>query len=141
MALTTKVRLNTQALAGTLTNTEVAATASIVESKLAFNTTSGHDHDGTNSKLIAVGALSGHWVYNEIPTGTVNGTNTVFTLAATPVVSSGIAASLDIYLNGVHLQPGTSNSHNDYFINGNAVVTTTFTPTSGDLILASYFKP
>ena len=36
-------------------NGEVNANANIEESKLAFNTTTGHDHDGTNSKALASG--------------------------------------------------------------------------------------
>jgi len=67
-----KIRLSTQALAGSATETviassaittdkiatsavvneKVATNAGIVESKLAFSTTAGHHHDGTNSRLI-----------------------------------------------------------------------------------------
>lgn len=41
---------------GGVTNTNVNASAAIAESKLAFDTSAGHDHDGTDSKLIALGA-------------------------------------------------------------------------------------
>lgn len=40
---------------GGISNANVAADAGIVESKLALNTATGHDHDGVNSKAIARG--------------------------------------------------------------------------------------
>lgn len=140
MAITTKIRGNTQIIAGSITNTEINAAAGITEGKLSFSSTGGHDHNGTNSTLIAAANITTHFVYNEIPTGTINSSNTVFTLANVPLVSSGIACSLNFYLNGLCLQPGTSNTHKDFFINGNAVVTTTFAPTTDDIILVSYLK-
>lgn len=140
MPITTKVRGSTQIQAGTITNTEISATASIAESKLLFNTSTGHDHDGTNSKLIAGSALGSHLIYNEVPSGTINGTNTVFVLANVPVASSGTGASLAVYLNGIHLQLGTGTGNKDAFINANATVTTNFIPESGDLILVDYLK-
>lgn len=39
---------------GGLTNANVNASAAIAESKLAFDTSAGHDHDGSNSKSIAL---------------------------------------------------------------------------------------
>jgi hypothetical protein len=38
---------------GSITNANVNAAAAIAESKIAFDTSAGHDHDGTDSKLIA----------------------------------------------------------------------------------------
>lgn len=46
---------------GNITNTNVNASAAIVESKIAFNLTTGHDHDGTDSKLISFGASVRHY--------------------------------------------------------------------------------
>jgi hypothetical protein len=140
MAITTKIRGNTMIIAGTITNAEINASAAIVESKIAFTNSGGHNHDGSNSTALASTAITSHFVYNEIPTGTINSSNTLFTLANTPSDSAGIDCSLDLWLNGVHLQPGTSSTHNDYFISASAIVTTTFAPTTGDIILASYMK-
>jgi hypothetical protein len=42
---------------GTIVNADINASAAIAESKVAFNTTSGHDHDGTDSKAITVNTL------------------------------------------------------------------------------------
>lgn len=140
MALTTMIRGNTQIKSGTITNAEINATASIVESKIFFATGTGHDHDGTNSKTISASAITSHIIQNEVPSGTINGTNTVFVLANTPTDSAGVDASVSVYLNGLHLRPGTSNTDQDYFINANATITTTFIPAVGDVILVDYVK-
>lgn len=39
---------------GSITNANISASAAIAESKLAFNTSTGHDHDGTDSKEISL---------------------------------------------------------------------------------------
>lgn len=47
---------------GSISNANISNTAGIAESKLDFDTTSGHDHDGTDSKkvdLSAPGAIGG----------------------------------------------------------------------------------
>jgi hypothetical protein len=66
----------------------------------------------------------------EVPSGAINGSNTVFTLAFTP----SPAGSLELYLNGLRLDAGV-----DYSLSANTV---TFfvgsTPQAGDLLLASY---
>ncbi len=70
-------------------------------------------------------------VANETPTGAVNSTNTAFTVAFAPAVSS-----LELFLNGQLLEPGTGN---DYTITG-AAITTLFVPTTGDKLRAYYTK-
>jgi hypothetical protein len=70
-------------------------------------------------------------VSNETPAGAINGANTSFTLAATPTNTS-----LQLYLNGLLLDPG---SGNDYTITANTV-TTSFTPEAGDKLRAFYIK-
>ena len=76
------------------------------------------------------GAAGSSFADAEVPTGTVNGSNAVFTLAATP----SPAGSLELYRNGLLERQGA-----DYQISGNVV---TFfvasVPQSGDLLLASY---
>jgi len=66
----------------------------------------------------------------EVPTGAVNGANTVFTLAFPP----SPPASLELFLNGLRMRSGA-----DYQLSGNTV---TFfvasTPQTGDLLLAAY---
>lgn len=46
------------------------------------------------------------WVTNEIPTGTINGSNKVFTLAGTP----NPAADLEVWINGQKLELTTNYS-------------------------------
>ena len=73
---------------------------------------------------------SGTIVIREVPTGTINGTNDVFTLANPPT-----AGSEEVYLNGVLLQSGGE----DYAISS---ATITFVagaiPQTGDRLLVSY---
>lgn len=68
---------------------------------------------------------------NEVPSGTVNGVNTTFTLAHTPTTGC-----LHLYKNGLRLTPGSSY---DYTI---STATITFMsgniPQTGDLLLADY---
>jgi hypothetical protein len=67
----------------------------------------------------------------ELPSGTINGTNLTFTLAATP----SPAASLMLYKNGALLTQGA-----DYVLSGATVtfVNTTVAPQAGDSLTASY---
>lgn len=71
------------------------------------------------------------FVDGETPTGTVNGTNLAFTLAAAP----SPAASLRLYKNGMLLQQG-----GDYTLNGSTITfnNTTTAPQAGDVLAASY---
>ena len=43
---------------GAITNVNINAAAAIAESKIAFDTSAGHDHDGTDSKTMAIGNCS-----------------------------------------------------------------------------------
>lgn len=53
---------------GSVTNANVSASAAIAESKISFNTATGHDHDGTDSKAIPRGFVWG--VTGTLTTGT-----------------------------------------------------------------------
>ncbi|MBF6595805.1 MAG: hypothetical protein IVW51_15380 [Thermaceae bacterium] len=70
-------------------------------------------------------------IVRETPSGTVNGSNTAFALANTPVVGSE-----QVYLNGVLQEPGAGN---DYTISG-ANITFITAPVTGDRIRVSYLK-
>jgi hypothetical protein len=70
-------------------------------------------------------------VIRETPTGTINGSNTTFTLANTPTANSE-----QVYLNGLLLEPGAGN---DYTISG-ATITMLAVPQTGDRLKASYWK-
>lgn len=69
------------------------------------------------------------FVDKEIPSGDVNGINTVFTLSNTPILNSE-----HIYLNGLLQEPGLSN---DYTISG-TTITFVLPPLPGMKIICSY---
>lgn len=69
-------------------------------------------------------------VYAEVPSGTINGSNTVFTLAGTPSPSS----SLQLYLNGQLQEEGVGN---DYTLSGQTI-TFAAGPLTGSVLLAFY---
>jgi len=78
------------------------------------------------------GSLStSNFVVEETPSGSINGSNTSFTLANTPT-----ANTVKLYLNGVRQKSGAGN---DYTISTN-VITMTTAPISGDVLIADYMK-
>lgn len=70
-------------------------------------------------------------ITRETPSGSVNGSNTAFTLANTP-----IAGTESVYLNGLLQEPGAGN---DYTISGPTITYLT-APVSGDKVRVSYLK-
>lgn len=64
----------------------------------------------------------------EVPAGTINGTNTVFTLSATPIANSQV-----LYYNGQAIFPAAG----DYTISGPSV-TLVSPPSPGDTLIAVY---
>lgn len=70
-------------------------------------------------------------ITRETPTGAVNGVNTTFTLANTPVVGSE-----EVFLNGILQEPGAGN---DYTISG-ATITYLAAPLTNDRLRVSYMK-
>jgi hypothetical protein len=79
----------------------------------------------------SAGLTNTNFVDKEIPSGTINGSNTAFTLANTPV-----AGSEHGYLNGVLMESG---SGNDYTISG-ASITMLTAPLTGEKLRFSYRK-
>lgn len=71
------------------------------------------------------------YVVRESPTGSVNGSNTTFSLAYTPV-----SGAESVFLNGILQEPG---SGNDYTISTDTI-TFADAPVSGDRIRVSYIK-
>jgi hypothetical protein len=86
--------------------------------------------DGTSG---ACGSSSGSgstgFVDTEVPGGTLNGVNTIFTLANTP----NPGASVALYRNGLLLKQSV-----DYTLSGSSVTLQAGAPQSGDTLLASY---
>ncbi len=84
------------------------------------------DEDGVVT-VTSGGLEAANFVFNEEPTGSINGTNTVFSLAATPT-----AGTVTVFLNGVLQEPTA-----DYSISGDEI-TFTSAPESPDTILCNY---
>ena len=76
---------------------------------------------------ISMGSIS--YVDNETPSGSVNGSNTAFTIASTPV-----SGSVELYRNGIRLKSGAGN---DYTVSG-VNITMNQAPESGDALLTDY---
>lgn len=80
----------------------------------------------TNTTAFMQGSSS--FVYDETPSGTVNGSNVTFTLANTPV-----AGTLVLYRDGQRLVPGGA----DYTLS-TATITFVTAPTTGSILRADY---
>lgn len=83
----------------------------------------------TNPPTLEGKTSSGTAVWSEIPSGSINGTNALFTLANTP-----IAGTVRVYLNGLRL----SVSAGDYTISGNSITFTAYIPETSDILVADY---
>lgn len=70
--------------------------------------------------------------WNETPGGTIDGSNTTFTLAHVPVPSG----ALSLYYNGQLLEQGVGN---DFLLSG-SIITTFFAPAPQDKLRATYPK-
>lgn len=77
------------------------------------------------------GLSSANFVDKEIPSGSINGSNTTFTLANTPV-----AGSEHVFLNGILQESGAGN---DYTISG-ATITMLTAPLTGEKLRVTYRK-
>jgi hypothetical protein len=80
---------------------------------------------------VSAGLLNSNFICKETPSGSVNGSNTSFSLANTPV-----SGSEEVYLNGLQQDVGAGN---DYTISGGTITMLT-APTTGEKIRVSYRK-
>lgn len=113
--------------------TERAATATLTNKTIALgsNTVSGtmaqFDTAVTDSNFVYMASV----VIRETPTGAVNGANTSFALATTPITGTE-----EVFLNGLMQDPGAGN---DYTIAG-ATITMLAAPLTNDKIRVNYYK-
>jgi hypothetical protein len=90
------------------------------------------DASVTPAKLSFNPLTSANYVSNEVPSGTIDGSNLVFTTAFTP-----LAGTLVLDLNGLKEVPGASGS---YTISGSTITFNTgLAPVVGDVLSVSYF--
>lgn len=78
-----------------------------------------------------IGLSITNFVFDETPSGTINGSNADFTIANTPT-----ASTLRVYLNG---QRALSGSGDGYTLSGTTITMTT-APVSGDTLRVDYMK-
>jgi len=123
--------------------TNTLTTTSLSGSLTRLNDGSSYIKSSTGINVISAsnGAISikvnKEMVFNELPGGTVNGLNTLFTLANTPFASNEIS----IFVNGQLQTPPDLTSFQDYSVTGsNVYFTTGSIPTEGSLVLAMYNK-
>lgn len=69
---------------------------------------------------------------DEVPSGTINGSNVTFTLSQTPKENSTTEGSVDLYLNGLKQTPGVH-----YTISG-VTITMTTAPALAQELTANY---
>lgn len=87
---------------------------------------------GTGSVTLDTNIVrASNYVVREAPSGAVNGSNTSFTLANTPV-----SGTEQVFLNGILQEPGAGN---DYTISGSTITYLT-APATGDRIRVTYLK-
>jgi len=100
----------------------------------AFTTLSGDIASITGAGAVTLASTvvkATNWVVNEVPTGTVNGTNPTFTLANTPVTGKEM-----VFSDGMLCKPGAGN---DYTISG-ATLTMLGTSIPSSNIVVTYLK-
>jgi len=86
-------------LNGGISNTNIASDAAIVESKLSFNTTSGHNHDGSNSRTLSAGGQRGYIQGAElewVATDQVKAQSGVIEIAGTFYTRTSYSTTLDL---------------------------------------------
>jgi len=87
---------------GGLSNANVASDAAIVESKVSFDTASGHNHNGSNSRTISSGAFRGFIQGAElewVATDQVKATSGVMDIAGTLYTRTSYSTTLDLDTN------------------------------------------
>lgn len=106
----------------------VAALTTAVITLIAAGSAAGTWDPGTTASTS--GLTTSNFVTRETPSGTVNGSNTAFTLANTPTAGTEL-----LWLNGLLQEPAGQ----DYTISGTGI-TFAVAPVSGDRIRCSYLK-
>lgn len=121
-------------LNGNIENEDVSATGAIAESKLAFNTSSGHNHDGTNSKLIAKNRGFSFAILGTLTTGNDQGVHYIVPQAMTVVKIWGKCTASNIQC---RVQKNTTDIKSGFEVGSTVTSSTSFTSTSleaGDVL-------
>jgi len=122
---------------GSIANANVSASAAIAESKLAFNTSTGHYHNGSDSRLISVNRAFVWFTSGTLSTGTNVGVRYIAPQALTIVkcwlrvrtAPTSAAIYIDIHKNGTTIW-STQANRGTIAASGSSNSTTTFNTTS-----------
>ena len=117
------------ATTGTAVNT--ASTLVLRDAAARFQAADPSANQDVATKVYVDTRVLGIPVKNEVPTGTINGTNPTFTLAYTPV-----AGTLNLRVNGVQLKPTT------HYTLATATITfvSPYQPLTGEWLYADYIR-
>lgn len=130
LTLTNATGLPTTALTGYLGAAQFPALTGDVTTSAGSLTTTINNTSGSGFVKYT------DFVTDEVPTGATNGVNATFTLANAPATGYGAISTLELYLNGVLLQPGAGD---DYTLSG-STITALLIPQTGDKLIANYIK-
>ena len=121
-------------LNGNIENEDIKASAGIVESKIAFNTSSGHSHNGTDSKLITINRAFTWTILGTLATGNNQGAQYIVPQDMTVVKIWGKCSVSNVQ---VRVQKNTSDVKSGFEVGSTVTSSTSFTSTSltaGDVL-------
>ena len=121
-------------LNGNIENEDIKASAGIVESKIAFNTSSGHSHNGTDSKLITINRAFTWTILGTLATGNNQGAQYIVPQNMTVVKIWGKCSASNVQ---VRVRKNGSNIKSGFEVGSTVTSSTSFTSTSltaGDVL-------
>lgn len=123
-------------------NTRMRANLDVNNNKVTNLAAPTANEDGARKLYVddAVTAAIARYIAEEVPTGTINGSNDTFQLAYAP-----LTGSLSVYINGqLQTIDDGSGSDEDYSLSGSSndyvVFKTHAIPETGDVVIVSYFR-
>lgn len=93
-------------------------------------TATGREFTGNETLTLQKISAQTYFYENEVPSGTVNGSNAVFTTANTVNPTT----SIDVYVNGQHMKAGGV----DFTFSSTNTITFVIAPPTGSIILVDY---
>lgn len=121
-------------LNGNIENEDIKASAGIVESKIAFNTSSGHSHNGTDSKLITINRAFTWTILGTLATGNNQGAQYIVPQNMTVVKIWGKCSVSNVQ---VRVRKNGSDIKSGFEVGSSVTSSTSFTSTSltaGDVL-------
>lgn len=121
-------------LNGNIENEDIKASAGIVESKIAFNTSSGHSHNGVDSKLITINRAFTWTILGTLATGNSQGAQYIVPQDMTVVKIWGKCSVSNVQ---VRVRKNGSDVKSGFEVGSTVTSSTSFTSTSltaGDVL-------